>query len=278
MNQKYKIITTEDSTVSLYSEEYQQAMHSVSGAYEEALLKHVLPGGLLDSHRPDMNVLDIGSGIGYNMLALIYESRKRIPRPKVKIISLEKDFAYLSLMKKINFGDERDYIYKIIIMAFETGHAVYDNCELELRRGDARQTICSIDDIFFDAVFHDPYSPARNPELWTVDFFLEVRRRTFPHGILTTYSSASQIRSALLEAGFKIGKGPSVGKKREGTLASADGNIPCMNGDEIAALKDNIKSVPYRDCDLKGTRDEILQRRIDEMRILRARGNPRARR
>ena len=269
MNQEYKIITTEDSTPSLFSGEYQEAMHSVSGAYDEAICKHILPSSILDSGRRELSVLDVGSGIGYNILALLFEfSKKKLPQ-KLKIISLEKDFSFLPLMENISFGDRRDDIYAVIKEAFKKGNYNYDNYEIQIRRGDARQTISSIKNISFDAAFHDPYSPAKNPELWTVQFFMEVRRVTAAHGVLTTYSSAPQVRSALLEAGFRIGRGPSVGKKREGTLASVSGNIPCMSDEEISELRNNIKSVPYQDHDFKATREQILQKRIDEMRLLR---------
>ena len=278
MDRAYKIITTEDSTKSIFSEEYQQAMHSVSGAYNEALFKHVLPSGILDFDSRELFVLDVGSGIGYNILALIFEFQKKKFPAKLKIVSLEKDFSFLPLMENIHFGDERDDIYAGIKEAFKNGNCKNNYFDIEIKRGDARLTITSIDNLSFDAVFHDPYSPAKNPELWSVQFFLEVRRLTAARGVLTTYSSAPQIRSALLEAGFRIGKGPSVGKKREGTLASVSGQIQYLNDEEISDLRNNIKSVPYRDHDLKGGREKILQERIDEMRIIRSRENPQAHR
>ncbi len=279
MNTNYTIITTEDNTPSLFSGEYQEAMHSVSGAYGEAVLKHVLPSRILEPEpgKNELNVLDVGSGIGYNILALLFEFQKRKYPAALKIISLEKDFSFLPLMENIRFGDGRDDIHAVVKEALKKGSCAYNNCVIAVLRGDARQTICSIEDISFDAVFHDPYSPAKNPELWSVEFFAEIRRRTGDRGILTTYSSAPQIRSALLEAGFKIGKGPSVGRKREGTVASVSGNIPRLGDDEVSELRENIKSVPYRDPEFRAARDQILNGRIEEMRIRRSRCNPRVR-
>ena len=72
-NNDYSIINTEDGTYSLYSEEYRQAMHSTSGAYQEAVLKHIYPSQILNSTGTELYVLDIGFGIGYNILALLHE-------------------------------------------------------------------------------------------------------------------------------------------------------------------------------------------------------------
>ena len=47
MEKKY-LLTTEDGTSTLFLEEYEQAMHSMSGAYEESLLKHIIPSKILE--------------------------------------------------------------------------------------------------------------------------------------------------------------------------------------------------------------------------------------
>jgi hypothetical protein len=139
--------------------------------------------------------------------------------------------------------------------------------------GDARETIKNLKGYRFNAVFHDPYSPAKNPELWSLDFFRELFEIMNDSGILTTYSSASQIRMALMDAGFYTGRGPSVGRKREGTIASKIKNINLLPQNEIDELKADIKSTPYRDYKLNDTREIILSRRIDMMKELREKKN-----
>ncbi len=121
----------------------------------------------------------------------------------------------------------------------------------------------------FHAVFHDAFSPSKNPELWSADFFSEIYRVGADGCMLTTYSSAPQVRGALLEAGFTIERGPSVGKKREGTLA-AKGDISQPLGDsELEEIRNDVKSTPYRDPGLVSTREEILARRISAMKVAR---------
>ncbi len=266
---KYRIITTDDGTPSLYSEAYNEAMHSTSGAYEEALLKHILPSRVLDCTDDPVHVLDIGCGIGYNMIALVDRFFQSRPSSRLHITSFEKDVTYLPLMSRIKFNDSRDAIMEMVIRAMENGEFTSPRCSIKICITDARSGIQKLPNDRFNAVFHDPYSPAKNPELWTVNFFREVRRVAKDSAIMTTYSSAAHIRQAMLEAGLKIGRGPSVGKKKEGTIATVVGNITLLENHEIDAILADEKSVPFRDQGLCGSREEILERRAVERKAKR---------
>ncbi len=253
-------------------------MHSSSGALSESLLKHVYPSKILEREEESIYVLDIGFGLGYNILALIDEFQKRKKKSFLKIISLENDFSYLSLLKEISFPGKTGEIYDLIkAIAEGTGEFNDDRLSIKIIPGDARESIKRMSGMFFDAIFHDPFSPSKNPELWSVEFFIELFRLAADHGILTTYSSAPQIRMALLSAGFRIGRGPAVGKKREGTLAAKGGQITSLQDQEINDIINNIKSAPYRDHDLNESRENILAGRIDEMKQRRIKKDHRAR-
>lgn len=263
---KFILIETEDGTKSIRSLKYMETMHSTSGAYEESLLKHVFPSRILECEKPELNVLDVGCGIGYNILALLNEFEKLNSSSFLSITSLENDFSFVPLMNNISFNDSRDTLFGFIKTAMANGEYTGRNFKISIMSGDARRLIKQISDISFDAVFQDPFSPAKNPELWSVEFFKEISRVIEKNCILTTYSSAAHIRMALLEAGFNIGMGPSVGKKREGTLATIAGKIPFLSRDYINELYCNIKATPYRDPNLSDDRETILNGRILQIR------------
>lgn len=267
---RYTPVRTDDGTLSLRDGELDEAMHSRTGAYEEALRKHVLPAAILELDRSPLRVLDVGFGMGYNLLALLRERVIRTPHRFVDIITLERDAGIFPYLSAIRFGDERDDLYASIRALGTSGSASGPGYCITLLIGDARETAKTLAENSFDAVFHDPFSPAKNPELWTVEFFSLVRRSMRSDSILTTYSSASQVRGALLEAGFRIGPGPSVGGKREGTLATISGSIPELTAQPLDELRVDPKSTPYRDHDLRGTREAIRERRREEMQMRRA--------
>jgi tRNA U34 5-methylaminomethyl-2-thiouridine-forming methyltransferase MnmC len=96
--------------------------------------------------------------------------------------------------------------------------------------GDARQTIQTLVEPGFqaDAIFFDPFSPRRCPQLWTVEFFTWVARCLAPTGRLATYSRSAAVRSALLATGLSIGTIPLSDRPlphewSQGTIASWDG-------------------------------------------------------
>lgn len=264
-------VTTDDGSLSLHSDEYGQAMHTLSGAYTEALVKHVRPSGVLARDYRLLRVLDVGFGIGYNVLALLSEFVRDDRNRHLEIVTLEKEPPPVDLLKRIAFPGETGGLYETIkrlCMDEEVGGETYT---MRMLVGDARKSVRGLEATRFHAIFHDPYSPAKNPELWTVDFFRELYRVADEGCTLTTYSSAPRVRAALLEAGFIVGRAPSMGRKREGTLAAKGTGIEPLGEDELAALQGDPKATPYRDETLSAVREEILSRRKDEMA---ARRNP----
>jgi hypothetical protein len=71
-----------------------------------------------------------------------------------------------------------------------------------------------------EAVLYDPYSPAKNPELWSLKAFNRVREKLVSPCTLATYSRSTSVRVAMLCAGFFVGVGGEVGEKEETTVAA----------------------------------------------------------
>jgi tRNA U34 5-methylaminomethyl-2-thiouridine-forming methyltransferase MnmC len=77
------------------------------------------------------------------------------------------------------------------------------------------------------AIFFDPYSPARNPAMWTAPLFADLFAMldSARPCSLATYSRSSMTRAAMLLAGFRVGVGRATGFKEETTVAA---NVPEM--------------------------------------------------
>ena len=131
MKKKY-LLTTEDGTATLFLEEYEQAMHSMSGAYEESLLKHIIPSGILECEKDILNVLDVGFGLGYNVLALINEFLNKNDTRKLNIYSLEKDRNFMEFINSITFNDSRDNIYSFISETYLSGEGNLNGINLKI--------------------------------------------------------------------------------------------------------------------------------------------------
>ncbi|HOF33656.1 MAG TPA: MnmC family methyltransferase [Spirochaetota bacterium] len=270
VNDSYNIIETEDGSFSLYSKEFDQLMHAREGAYTEALSKHVFPSKILCSNDKVINILDIGFGAGYNPLALIMQTRDK-EFEKINIFSLEFSKDSYSSLAKIYFNDEKDKYFDKIKQGFLNNIISFENVNINFLFGDARESIRNLSErkIYFDAVFHDPFSPAKNSELWTVDLFKAIGNIIKNNTYLTTYSSALQIRRGMIEAGFYIGDLVCDDLPKTGTIASKTPFEGSFDNIKVEEIFKEILSVPYRDKDLSLSREEISENRILERRRLK---------
>ena len=203
-----KLIKTKDNSYTLYSEEYKEHYHSVSGALEEAEKKYVIPCKI----KPGMAILDICFGLGYNSGMAIKKTNN------IKIIALEKDKKVLEQIQNINVPDSFKKAYNIIKEAAKDFSYEDKNIKIKILLGDARKTIKQITEKF-NAVFLDPFSTKKNPELWTEEFFKEIYKRMKNNSVLATYSCARVVRDNLKKAKFKIKDGPIVGRRAPSTIA-----------------------------------------------------------
>ena len=86
--------------------------------------------------------------------------------------------------------------------------------------GNATETIKELPTSYYNMVFLDPFSPGKNPELWSLNFFKEIHRVMKPCGVLTTYSCARSVRDNLKEVGFQVKDGPCVHRRGPSTIAT----------------------------------------------------------
>jgi tRNA U34 5-methylaminomethyl-2-thiouridine-forming methyltransferase MnmC len=73
-----------------------------------------------------------------------------------------------------------------------------------------------------DAILYDPFSPAKNPAMWTLPVLSGLYRLLDParECALATSSRSTMIRVTLLLAGFYVGRGQATGQKEETTVAA----------------------------------------------------------
>ncbi|MEM4397651.1 MAG: MnmC family methyltransferase, partial [Candidatus Woesearchaeota archaeon] len=194
-----KEFITQDNSPTLFNEEYQEFYHSKSGAIEEAFEKYVKPCKISElAKNGSIKILDIGFGLGYNVFAAIETALNENPNCEIEIISLEKDKDIIKKIKDLKPNLKYYWIIKKLEYDPKTNSYYYEdkNIFLNIKIGNAIETIKTINEknIKFDAVFLDPFSLNKNPELWSEDFFREIKRLMKLNSILATYSYAKKIR------------------------------------------------------------------------------------
>ena len=215
-------VITKDGSVTLHNKEFDETYHSFSGAIQEAREKHVIPSEILKkANKKEVTILDVCLGLGYNSLVAIHEIKKVNPLGHIIILALENDRELLQQLHHIPIQKKLMQEYKVlqelIVEALEKKIATKEKITLKLYLGDATTEIKKIKEKV-DAVFFDPFSPKKCPNLWTKEFFLNVYNLMKKGTRLTTYSCARQIRENMKEVRFQVIDGPYVGRYAPSTI------------------------------------------------------------
>lgn len=209
-------IVTKDGSITFRSDEYNETYHSISGAVEEAFKKFVEPAMEVAKGKDEISILDVGFGLGYNSAAMMDKILEENLSCEIEIVGIEKDEKILDKIKSLQPMIKTYYVIKDTIE-----NQYYYDCEgirIKILIGDALKGIKRVKEKF-DVILHDPFSPKKNPELWTESFFKALRKLIKKDGILTTYSCARIVRDNLKKAGFKVQDGPKVGRRAPSTIA-----------------------------------------------------------
>lgn len=275
---KEYFIETADGSYTLKSNnvnDKSETMHTRHGAITESMEKFVKPAKL--EGKKEVNILDICSGLGYNAASCIEFLEDNVDI-EIDMIEISKETLASSLfienpIKSYNIikSAVENRLYNDGTLGFKFNkEEIPDRIKINIYLSDARYVIKEIDKKY-DAVFLDPFSPLKSPELYTLEFFLILKNLLKDDGVVLTYTSAAPVRSAMVHAGLYVGEGPLFGRKSGGTVAS---KVPEVikkslsdNDERMIALSD--AGIPFRDPELNESSDEIRKKREDERKSVR---------
>jgi len=248
------LVETDDGTMTIRSELDSELMHSTIGASREAFEKFVFPSELEKLEQP--KILDLCSGLGYNSLAALIQNNSCL----IDMLEISPEIIFLSRYlnnrynEKLIINDAVDCFFKK--KPFKRIQILCDDARILLNKSNSQ---------IYDVVFHDGFSPANDPILYTVDFLSLLFKSMKNNAVLLSYSSSIPFRSALIESGFYVGEGPSIGRKRGITIAAkaeSDQRLKSrlsFSDEKLIAL--SSIGLPYRDRNLSGDSNEIIEER-----------------
>lgn len=258
---------TADGSFTFFSQEFDEAFHSQYGARQEAEKKFVEPTQLRQkAQQPRLRLLDICYGLGYNTAAALATIWQVNPSCLVEVIALESNPGVPQSAIAHKLLQSWCEPVPQLLSQLATEHQVQtNNLKATLIIGDARKTIQKLHQLEFqaEAIFLDPFSPPHCPQLWTVEFLQQVALCLASDGRLATYSCAAAVRTALIQAGLKIGSTPPVGRRSPGTVAAWEPIVPALSPEEQEHLLTRA-AIPYRDPQLRDAASVVLQRRQQE--------------
>lgn len=225
-----KVHATKDGSTTLYSEKFDQFYHNPNGAASESLYVFFEKSGLIRflETGESLTILEVGFGTGLNFLLLLDILKKQNLNIPVKFYSIEAFPIDLETTRSIDFKEHLadpglnnllPFIFSDLHSGMNIIKPIEDlNVELHLSVGTFDEF--DVPESSVDFVFHDPFSPEVNDELWDDTTFLKLAECSHSETVLSTYCAASKARGALCAAGWHVAKTRGALGKREMTLAS----------------------------------------------------------
>jgi tRNA U34 5-methylaminomethyl-2-thiouridine-forming methyltransferase MnmC len=260
---------TEDGSYTFFSPEFQETFHSSFGAKQEAEVRYIEPCQIKDlaTQQSTVRILDVCYGLGYNSAAALEAIWSVNPQCQVELIALEIAVDVPRQAIQYNLLAQWQLPIPSLLAKLSSEFKVcQDFLFAKLLLNDARQSIQSLvtENWQADAIFLDPFSPPKCPQLWTVEFISLLSKCLTPQGRLSTYSSSAAVRTALLSAGLNIGSITGAGRKSPGTIAAFEyKNLPKLSIMEQEHLQTKA-AIPYRDRTLQERAEQIIVRRQQE--------------
>ncbi len=224
-------VKTDDGSFTIRHPDYDEEFHSKTGARRETYELYMLASGyeahLKATGDDDIDVLDVGLGLGYNALMTIELWMKSPGNMSLNLLSLEHTEALLLALTS------PDTAWK------EGWPEEWKSWSLELKRssdpslwtasfnhpetasllswtavlGDAREA--DFHNYTFDFVWQDAFSSKKNPELWTKEWFTKILAHSKDSVSLVTYSVARLVRDSLEAAGWHQERFAAGGTKKQ---------------------------------------------------------------
>jgi len=177
-------------------------------------------------------------------------------------------YVYTSLPLRQKLLNLHNIYYRYISRRYKSSLKKYSLQDFDFnpKIEDARQTVKN-DKNMYNLVFLDAFTPSKCPCLWTYEFFKRLYEIMEDDGMLFTYSSSAQVRSAMKKAGFEIGNIYNERlKKNQGTVGVK--NILLINhplSEAELGLLNSRAGIFYRDENLNTLNEAIIKAHLTEV-------------
>tara|TARA_R110002072_G_scaffold303087_1_gene493086 strand:- start:12066 stop:14108 length:2043 start_codon:yes stop_codon:yes gene_type:complete len=168
-------------------------------------------------------VAETGFGTGLNFL-ITWQAwqQQNAPKRPLHFFSIEKHpLRQEDLTKALsNWPELSEFIaplidqYPPIVSGLQTLEFEAGQVRLSLLFGDISTNLSSLN-FKADAWYLDGFSPKKNPDMWSDQFFKLIAEKSKQGTSFSTFTSASIVRKSLVNIGFHVQKQEGFGKKRE---------------------------------------------------------------
>ena len=212
-----------------WSEGFDDIYHSAAGGAAQARHVFLAGNGLPERWRDRARfvILETGFGFGLNFLATWQAWREDPARcAQLHFVSIEKHPFALPDLRSLHarhpefalLAAELHARWPLLVPGVQRIELESGRVLLTLLFGDIAEVRNSLR-LCADALYLDGFSPARNPQMWSLDTIKVLAKLAAPGASAATWSAAGALREVLAESGFEVEKRAGYGAKREMIVA-----------------------------------------------------------
>jgi len=205
---------------------HSEAAHALAQAEQVFLAGCGLPQAW--AGQPQWRILETGFGFGLNFLVtwhawqqdparpalLHFVSTEAFPIAAMDLLAQARKFPHLLPLAEELAAQWWGLLPGVHRLRLAGGQVL-----LSLLVGDS-QTMLRQHELVADSIYLDGFSPARNPDMWSLHTLKAVARCARRGTRLATWTIAAQLRRDLAQCGFEVRKVPGVPPKRDNLQAS----------------------------------------------------------
>ncbi len=205
---------------------HSEAAHALAQAEQVFLAGCGLPQAW--AGQPQWRILETGFGFGLNFLVtwhawqqdparpalLHFVSTEAFPITAMDLLAQARKFPHLLPLAEELAAQWWGLLPGVHRLRLAGGRVL-----LSLLVGDS-QTMLRQHELVADSIYLDGFSPARNPDMWSLHTLKAVARCARRGTRLATWTIAAQLRRDLAQCGFEVRKVPGVPPKRDNLQAS----------------------------------------------------------
>lgn len=222
MSKHNQLITSDDGSHTLISNQFGVSYHSLHGAIQESRTVFLAAGLHYARHNllAEIKILEMGFGTGLNALLTLIEAEKyHFP---IQFNTLEAYPVSTQQADTLNYIDILDC--SKYSDAFRLMHNTLSGQTLQLSKYCSfTKHITKIEDFLpndkYNLVFYDAFAPTTQPELWDELMMKRIYDLLDNQAVLVSYCAKGSFKRALKAAGFILEPLPGPKGKREMTRA-----------------------------------------------------------
>jgi len=209
---------TYDGSDTIWSEHFQEHYHSIHGAIRESSYIFIEQGMMaVPPVEETLKVFEVGFGTGLNCLLTALTSLNLLVPVEYTSIELyplsDTVWPLLNYPEAIG-GEETSTLFRQIHqLSWNRTSLINPLFTVNKIHGDI--LLLKPETKGYDIVYFDAFSPAIQPEMWSVSQFEKLSPLLKSGGVLITYSCQGQVKRNLRQAGFTVEKLPGPPGKRE---------------------------------------------------------------